>query len=261
MMRTFRYGNDDSQAGDLYTPATPRPAVVCLLHGGFWRMPYGREETAPIAADLAARGYAVWNIEYRRIGAPGGGWPGTLDDVVAAIDHLAELNAGAEELDLGRVAVVGHSAGGQLALAACARGRARGRAGPGNVLPVGAAALAGVVDLHRAFSLGCGNGAASTLLGGSPDQHPDRYAQASPLSLVPLGVRQLVVHGTRDDAVPVELAREYVRAARSAGDDVDYVEMAGMGHMEYLDPASAAHAVLCRWLGNVLAARRGAERS
>jgi acetyl esterase/lipase len=252
-MRTFRYGGSDSQAGDLYLPDAPRPAVVCVLHGGFWRMPYGREETAAIAADLAARGYAVWNIEYRRIGAPGGGWPGTLDDVVSAIDYLAELDARDAKLDLRRVAVVGHSAGGHLALYACARERTDARgAGSRKVLPIAAAGLAAVVDLRRAFALGSGNGAVAALLGGSPDQYPDRYARASPLARLPLGVRQLIVHGTQDDALPVELSREYANAARGAGDGVDYVEMPGMGHMEYLDPASEAHAVLCRWLGGVL---------
>src|SRR5688572_18692450 len=113
---TFNYGRDDQQAGDLSLPGAARPPVVCLLHGGFWRMPHGRAELAPIARDLCTRGFAVWNLEYRRVGAPGGGWPGTLQDVGAGIDHLATLAADGIGLDLDRVAVVGHSAGGQLAL-------------------------------------------------------------------------------------------------------------------------------------------------
>ncbi len=230
------------------------PAVVCLLHGGFWRMPYGREEMSAIATDLASRGYAVWNIEYRRIGSPGGGWPGTLQDIAAAIDHLSALKACEVELDLHRVAVVGHSAGGHLALCASARrGEAEGRFAPRKVIPAAVAGLAAVVDLHTTFSLNSGNNAVSALLGGSPSQHPIRYAQASPLGLVPLGLRQLILHGTNDDALPVELSREYVKAARRMGDSVDYVELPGMGHMEYLDSASQAHDALCKWLNVVLA--------
>jgi acetyl esterase/lipase len=254
MIRTFHYGASESQVGDLYIPEGNRPAVVCLLHGGFWRMPYGREEMAAIATDLAARGYAVWNIEYRRIGSQGGGWPGTLEDTAAAIDHLAVLAAGEVELDLRRVAVVGHSAGGHLALCATARRREPdGSFAPRKVFPAAAAGLAAVLDLHASFSLGSGNNAVSALLAGSPGQHPVRYAQASPLGLVPLHVRQLILHGTKDDALPVELSRAYVKIAREVGDDVDYVELPGMGHMEYLDPASQAHDALCKWLAIVLA--------
>ncbi|NHZ78701.1 alpha/beta fold hydrolase [Massilia sp. CCM 8695] len=254
MMRTFRYGTSESQVGDLYLPALDMRAVVCLLHGGFWRMPYGREEMAAIAADLASRGFAVWNIEYRRVGSPGGGWPATLEDIAAAIDHLAALAAGAAGLDLRRVAVVGHSAGGHLALCAAApRAQADARFAPRKVFPSAVAGLAAVVDLHATFTLNSGNNAVSALLGGSPSQHPIPYAQASPLGLVPLHVRQLILHGTEDEALPVEHSRAYVKAARDAGDSVDYVELPGMGHLEYLDPASEAHDALCKWLDIVLA--------
>lgn len=256
MIRTFRYGASESQVGDLHLPEPGMPAVVCLLHGGFWRMPYGREEMSAVATDLVARGYAVWNIEYRRLGSPGGGWPGTLEDIAAAIDHLAALAVGEVELDLRRVAVVGHSAGGHLALCAAARRSGTdGRFAPRKVFPAAVAGLAAVVDLHATFALHSGNNAVSELFGGSPSQHPIAYAQASPLSLVPLHVRQLILHGTEDEALPVELSRAYVEAARQVGDSVDYVELPGMGHMEYLDPASQAHEALCEWLDIVLASQ------
>lgn len=103
-MRTIRYGSAPGQEGDLLLPSTSRPPVICLLHGGFWRMPYGRDQMTDVARDLAARGFAVWNLEYRRVGAPGGGWPGTLDDVGAGIAYLARLVADGIDLDLGRVA-------------------------------------------------------------------------------------------------------------------------------------------------------------
>jgi acetyl esterase/lipase len=220
-------------------------------------MPYGRDQMSAVAADLAARGYAVWNFEYRRVGSPGGGWPGTLEDIAAAIDYLAVLSGNGSDLDLRRVAVAGHSAGGHLALCSCARRHGPGqRFAPARVLPVAAAGLAAIVDLKGTFDLNAGNGAVSAFLGGSPDQYPDRYMEASPLSLLPLGLPQLILHGTADDALPVELSRAYVRAARHAGDTVDCVEMPGVGHMEYLDPASQAHAALCGWLDTTLTRRR-----
>ncbi len=248
-MHTVKYGSSDSQEGDLYIPSKQRPPVICLLHGGFWRMPYSRDEMTLIAQDLAARGFAVWNIEFRRIGAIGGGWPGTFQDVTAGIDHLATFVADGVELDLNRVTVIGHSAGGHLALWYAARNRQYGNGSSASrVRTVAVVALAPVADLARAYTLNVGNSAIGELLGGSPHQQPGRYATVSPIVLLPLGVRQLIVHGTADEVVPIELTRDYVQAAKAAGDSVEFVELAGAGHMDYLDPSSEAHATLSRWL-------------
>ena len=245
---TFRYGPDEAQQGDLYLPASPRPPVACLLHCGFWRMPHGREQFAAVAGDLRRRGFAAWNIGYRRLGAPGGGWPGTLRDVAVAVDHLATLADGGIELDLDRIILVGHSAGGQLALWAAARDRRADVPLPARVRPVGVAALAAVADLAGAHTLGAGNDAVAEFLGGSVERYPERLAAASPMALLPLGTRQFVVHGGEDDALPVELYRRYASAALAAGDCVDFAELPGAGHMDYLDPGSEAHALLCGWL-------------
>lgn len=248
--RTIKYGPSEAQEGDLYLPTASRPPVVCLLHGGFWRMPYGREELAGIAEDLAARGYAVWNIEYRRLGAPGGGWPGTVSDVALAVDHLAVLAQEGLDIDLDRVVVAGHSAGGHLALCVSARGQdARFRTS--RVQPAAVAALAAVADLAHAYRISSGKGAVNEFLQGGPEQVPDRYAAASPMQLLPLGVRQLIIHGSMDQALPVELARRYASAAREAGDSIDYVEPPEAGHMDFLDPDSDVHAALCQWLADV----------
>lgn len=242
--RTFAYGGAEHQCGDLYLPQTPLAPVVCLLHGGFWRMPYGRDELHAVAMDLVDRGYAVWNLEYRRIGAAGGGWPGTFDDVVAGIDHLATLAEQGQPLDPARVIVAGHSAGGHLALWSAQGLRQTTK----RVQPVAVAGLAAVADLRYAHGLGAGRNAVAELLGGSPEQEPARYAATSPQALLPLGVRQLLLHGVLDEALPVETARRYAQAATAAGDDVTYVELAQSGHMEFLDPSSQAHATFCRWL-------------
>lgn len=250
--RTLQYGSRQGQEADLLlaTSALSAPVVV-LLHGGFWRMPHGRDQLAGIAVDLAARGFAVWNVGYRRLGQPGGGWPGTLEDVATALDHLADLAAAGEPLELGRVVVCGHSAGGQLALWAAARRRPDGAFGPQRVTPCAAAGLAPLVDLRAAAAAGAGGGAVRELLGGAPERVPERYAAASPRELLPLGVPQLVLHGRRDDAVPFALSRDFVAAARERGDDVRLVELAEAGHMDFVDPASAAHAELLSWLEQV----------
>ncbi len=249
---TEHYGPLEDQVGDLHLPAIPRPRVVCLLHGGFWRMPHGRDQMDAIARDLATRGFAVWNIGYRRLGTPTGGWPGSFDDVLAGIDHLARLVAGGIDLDLAHVAVVGHSAGGHLALWAAARDRDRATHGAATQVRITAAAgLAPVADLVRAHALGVGGSAVAELLDGTPTEQEACYREASPAVMLPLGVPQLLIHATDDDIVPVGISRAYAQAASAAGDRIELIELPGSGHMDFLDPASAAHAVLCEWLARM----------
>ena len=184
----------------------------------------------PLATDLARRGIAAWNVEYRRVGQAGGGWPGTFDDVAAAVDHLLELG----EVDTRRVVTCGHSAGGHLALWAAARPRLPDDA-PGSAPRVrarGAIALAAVCDLERAWRDDLGRGAAVGLVGAF-DEVPDRYARASPSALQPIGVPQLLVHGTADEIVPLSQSREY--AARDPHAEIIAPE--GADHFDVVDPA------------------------
>jgi len=236
--QAIRYGPSADQEGDLLLPDAPRPVVVCLLHGGFWRMPWSRDQMTPVAEDLASRGVAVWNLEYRRLGVPGAGWPGTMEDVASGMEHLAHLAAEGVPLDLDRIAVAGHSAGGHLALWVAGRNR---RSRIRVRLAVG---LAPISDLAGALETGVGGNVVEELMGGTPSQYPERYQAASPRQMLPLAVSQLILHGTDDDAVPVALSRGYARAAAAAGDAVELVELPGAGHMEFLDPASEAHAIL-----------------
>ncbi|WP_158253599.1 alpha/beta hydrolase family protein [Chromobacterium alticapitis] len=245
LILTESYGPHEGQAGDLYLPDQPHPAVVCLFHGGFWRMPYGREQMHAIAQDLAAGGFAVWNLGYRRIGAPTGGWPNTGEDALRGIEYLSELAGKGMDLDLNRVALVGHSAGGHLALWAAAQAlkgvRVRAVAGE-----------APVSDLQAAHRLGLGRGAAQALLGATPEERPESYAAASPLRLLPLGIPQLLVHAIDDDAVPIEMSRTYAAAARAAGDSIRLLELPDSSHMAFLDPASSAHDAVREWLSAAL---------
>ena len=247
--RVHAYGAAPDQFLELTLPDVPdRAPVAVVLHGGFWRAAYGVDLARPLAADLAAAGFAAVAVEYRRVGT-GGGWPGTLEDVAAALDALADL-PDHDRLDLADVTVIGHSAGGHLA--AWLAGRHRLPAGAPGAQPrvrVTAAVLqAGVLDLRRAVAQGLGSGAVVDFLGGGPDTHPDRYAAADPVRLLPTGVSVLCVHATADDVVPLQQSRRYAEAAAPVGDRVELRIVPG-DHMTVIDPASEAWATVREWLG------------
>ena len=244
------YGPARYQFGDLRVPPGPGPhPVLMTIHGGFWRAKYGLEHLGHLCAALTDLGLATWNVEYRRLGQPGGGWPGTFLDIVRAAEHLQVL-AGGYPLNLERFAVLGHSAGGHLALwlAAAASGRTFSgipELGETRLPPLGAAfSLAGVSDLAAAWEMDLGDGVVSDFMGGSPGQHPERYASASPVELLPIGVLQILLHGRLDETVPFALSERYAEAARSCGDPVQLVPLEGMGHFEPIDPRSAAWPIL-----------------
>ena len=246
------FGPDPSQVADLHVPAGPGPfPVAVLLHGGYWQPRYGKLVMRPVAADLARRGFAAWNVEYRRLGTGrggGGGWPATFEDVAAGIDALAGL--GDPRLDLERVGVVGHSAGGQLALWAAGRPGLPAGA-PGTAPRVGlrvAVALAPVSDLAAA------GGIARALMGGGPGDVPERYRQADPVRRVPLPLPVLLVHAADDATVSVARSREYARLAVAQGGDVALVEPPTGGHRAPIDPTTPAWAAAAEWLGTAVPA-------
>lgn len=215
------YGPGADHIGDLRRPPWPGShPVAVLLHGGFWTAPWQRDLMDGIAVDLARRGWASWNVEYRRIGA-GGGWPQTGEDVLAAVDHVQRLG----RVDPRRLLLVGHSAGAQLAL--WAAGERGGRGGGPATRVVG---LAGICDLDAAARGRVGGSAVDRFLG----RH--RPSAASPIERLPLGVPVLLAHAVADRLVPVEQSRDYAAAATREGDAVDLVEVAGGDHMSLLDP-------------------------
>jgi acetyl esterase/lipase len=245
------YGPDRSQFAELFRPAGAGiTGTVVIIHGGFWRARYAAPLGRPLAADLRERGYTCWNIEYRRVGN-GGGYPATLADVAAAIDHLAEL-----DVDTSRLVTIGHSAGGHLAVWAAGRERLPVDAvgAQPHVRVTAAVAQAGVLDLGTAARRRVGETAVLDLLGGAPDDVPDRYAVADPMARVPLRQPVLCVHSRADESVPYAQSEAYVSAARAAGAPVALQEVTG-DHMAVIDPASAAWAVVCDALPDLLAGR------
>jgi acetyl esterase/lipase len=230
---TIRYGAGPHQVADVWLP-DPGPAgpLIVLIHGGFWRAEYGRSIVAPMAAALQADGFAVAAIEYRRTGAAGG-WPQTVDDVRLAAQAVPDL---IDDQPRAPVVLVGHSAGGHLAL----------WAGSQAELPTlaGVVSLAGVCDLVRADQLALDregdDGAVATLLGGRSWERPERYAAADPMQLPVPPAPVVLVHGLEDRIVPVELSRRYAAYLAAAGAPVELVELSGVEHFGPIDPLSPA---------------------
>ena len=249
-----RYGSHHAQVAEVWRPpgvVSDRPVVV-LIHGGFWRQLYTKRLMHRMARAIVAHGWVAYNIEYRRVGRfGGGGWPVTFDDVVDALDALA----GVEGVDQRRIVTCGHSAGGHLALWAAARrsGGTGSRVGPRGVRVHTAISLAGVVDLAAAARHRIGGDAVPDLMGGGPDEVPQRYALGSPAQLMPTDTRQLLVHGLDDTTVPPALSRDYVDLVRSRGGAARYVPLPRVAHMEMIDPGGAAFPEVLACLDEVAA--------
>lgn len=239
-----QYGDLPRQKGEWWLPPgapAGRLRTVVLVHGGYWRDSFDLSLEDAVAADLAGRGFLVWNVDYRPSTAP---WPATLTDTAAAYDHLVG-GRHADRVDPDRVSVVGHSAGGHLALWLASRTASTPggpRKGPEPAAVVAQAPVAALADGARE---GLGGGAVLALVQGSPDEAPDRYAVADPIVLLPTGVRTVCVHAPGDGLVPISQSEKYVAAA---GSGAELVRFDG-GHFEHLDPASEA----CRAMRDALA--------
>jgi acetyl esterase/lipase len=253
------YGVTRAQFGELYRPPGREPVpVAVVIHGGFWRARFGRKLMRALCEDLVARGWAAWNLEYRRLG-DGGGWPNTFEDVAAGIDHLHELappggghpvDGEPGPLDLSRVVAIGHSAGGHLAVWAATRPDLPDGA-PGaspRVRVTAAVAQAGVVDLRLAWQWRLSEGVVRELLGGPPEERDERYGLASPADHPPVGVPLLLVHGAEDEIVPPAMSRRFAGAAAAAGCACDLEVLDGEDHFGHLDPANPLWQRVVEWL-------------
>jgi acetyl esterase/lipase len=242
----FAYGSGPSQFGELSLPQAAGPApVVVTVHGGCWQSSYGLDLMHALSTDLRGAGVAVWNIEYRRLGESGGGYPGTFADIGVAIDALRGL-ATTHPLNLAKVVAVGHSAGGHLALWAAARPRVAATSPIASRDPLrlaGVMTLAGINDLAAYAENGPACGGASTinrLIDASGRPAGSAYADTSPQALLPVGVPQVIASGSRDGIVPADFGRAYGAAAKAAGDPVEVVEIPGADHFALIEPGSAA---------------------
>lgn len=224
------YGKDANQFVDVRVPEGNGPhPVVLFIHGGYWRAKYDLTYAGHLCHALKKIGIATWNVEYRRVGNPGGGWPGTFDDVRSAYRmlHVSRAKDKLPPLDLKRLCVAGHSAGGQLALCLAAHEPEITRA----------LSLGGVLDLRRGWELHLSNDAVAGFLGGSPTEVPNHYREASPAEQR-IKARQVLIHGTADDSVPYELSQKYADQKRQSGENVELITLPGIGHFEIVDPGS-----------------------
>jgi acetyl esterase/lipase len=243
------YGEDTNQIGELRLPAGPGPhPIIVLVHGGCW-MPQASRYLAAMGDELKKDGIASWNIEYRRIGQPGGGWPGTYLDVGHAIDYLRTI-APRYQLDLTHAAVLGHSAGGHLAMWAGSRRRLASTSPLyiANPLPIrGVINLAGVIDMAADiahYEEMCRGPVITSLMGGSTAAVPERYREVSVRTFLPLGLSQVLIWGDREDYVPQPLVEQYVAAAARSGDRARLILVPAAGHFETASPFTSAWPVV-----------------
>jgi acetyl esterase/lipase len=254
------YGAAPEQFGDLRVPGGPGPhPVVVVVHGGWWRALYDLEYAGHLATALTADGFASWNIEYRRVGSPGGGYPATLYDVSAALAKLVEL-APQYDLDLTRIVVTGHSAGGHIAGWLAAK-QTHPELDVFGTTPrlIGTVPVAGALDLARTSELQVADSAGIPVhdfLGGTPADVPEAYALASPAGLLPVGIPIIAVHGSADANVPLELSRIYVERAKAAGDAATLAVIDGADHFEPFDPDTPSGAVVSAAVRDLLTRER-----
>lgn len=246
------YGDDPSQFGDLWLPSVGPSALaptVVFFHGGWWKSEYALGYAGYFCQALRNAGIAVWSVEYRRRGSTGGGWPATFQDAAAGFDALAAL-AQNYPLDASRVVVAGHSAGGHLAFWVAGRGNLAAasplQAAGSRPGICRAIALAGAVDLRLTIEL-AGDGVFAHdrdevhgLMGGSPEQFPDRYRDGNPGDLLPLEAPQVLIQGTEDDQIPLSLPERWCSLANKAGAPASILRIAGADHFDIVDPASSA---------------------
>ncbi len=238
------YGTFPMQFAELRLPEGQGPfPVAIIIHGGCWLSHIaGARNTAALADALRDKGIATWNVEYRGIDGDGG-WPGTFEDVANAADYLRNI-AATYHLDLKRVIVIGHSAGGHLALWLGARHNLKPNSPlyVANPLPIkGVLSLGGVPDLmafrSTAFTT-CGDDVVGKLLGNTPQEQIEHNREASPAALLPLHVPQILIYGTQDTAVPIALGHAYAQKAKKLGDSVKVIAVNAAGHHEYIVPNS-----------------------
>ncbi len=238
----IRYGSDPSQFAELRFPSGKGTfPMLLVVHGGFWQSRYDLSHIGHLCAALTSKGIITCNVEYRRLGNPGGGWPGTFQDISLATRNILQTMPTDPRVDPALTAIIGHSAGGHLALWAASSQRISDGSPlhcEQKITLTRAVSLAGVSDLRLAWKQKLGHGIVTRLMGGTPAEHSDRYDAGSPIELLPTGARYVLVHGTADDTVPLSQSEAFVEKAEKLGDRPTLVKLDGVGHFELIDPKS-----------------------
>ena len=242
--RHVAYGAAPSQFAELFQPAGDGPfPVAVIIHGGCWTKEFGGiTQMRNMAGNLAGQGIAVWNVEYRRYDEEGGGYPGMYHDVATAMDSLRAL-APQHQLDLSRIVLLGHSAGGHLAQWAGSRARLP-RSSPlyvADPLPVPVViSLGGLADLRNEQALiksSCDRDMAQ-LAGAASAARPDIFSDTSPAEMLPAGVHTVLIHGEHDNIAPLRVGEDYARRARAAGDSAEVLVLPGGSHYDEVAASS-----------------------
>jgi len=242
--KRVHYGPGPLQFAELRFPSGSGPfPLLFVIHGGWWLSEYDLSHIGHLCVKFTSYAIVTCSIEYRRIGDAGGGWPGTFLDVANAIEYFKDRLSRDARVDIKRAGVLGHSAGGHLALWLGGKHRIPKSSAlhtDERQWLIAAISLAGVADLATAWRLNLGDGAVGKLVGGSPDQYPRRYQEASPLKLLPMGLKQVLIHGRADDRVPISQSERFDMEAKVTGDDSSLFSLDGVGHFEIIDPESSA---------------------
>lgn len=241
------YGADSLQFGELRLPPGRGPfPVAIVIHGGCWYSPYANiRNAAPLADALTTAGVATWNVEYRRYDHPGGGWPGTFQDVARATDYVRTL-AATYPLDTLRVLAIGHSAGAQIGAWLATRARLHERSAlftPAPLTLQGVVSLGGVMDMaefQRRQLVTCGNPAIESVMGGLPSAVPERYRDVSPIERLPLGVPHVHIAGALDRIATRDVTKVFADSARKRGDSVEVISVPALGHHDVMSPRTEA---------------------
>ena len=236
MKMRIKYGDEKSQYGELYLHDSNCIGTVCLLHGGFWTMPYDLHQFDNVALELLNLGFCVWNIEYRRIGEINHKWGDVFDDAINAVNELINIKSIYNHVNLDNVIVVGHSAGGHLAIWLNSQDL--------NIDVKKFIGLSPILDLYIAFYENSGNGSVEKLLHGNPNEFPERYLFGSPIKLNRKNCPELIIHGKMDDSVPIKWSKLYHEKVRQLTDMSHLIELEACGHMDFIDPNSNAFDVL-----------------
>jgi acetyl esterase/lipase len=257
--KRIEYGPDPQHFAELRFPNGPGPfPLLFVIHGGFWQSAYDLKHIGSLCTAFTNKGIITCNLEYRRIGNFGGGWPGTFQDVSLATDQIMETISSDPRVDVARTAVLGHSAGGHLAMWLVSR-QGIPKASPlysaQKYRLASAISLAGVCDLRTAWKQRLGSGTVAKLMGGTPDQYPERFDAASPIELLPSGSNQVLIHGTDDDIVPFSQSEKFVERAEQLGERPTLVKLDRVGHFELIDPESDVWSVVARAVLPVLGLR------